>query len=354
MVRGRGLALGWIVLVGLTTAGCGGGDDATDARSSPPGDTGGHVAPEAGPPDGASDAGVDTGASVADADTSSDGAEGGVEPPPPPCDPEQTKAIEDSFADPAIPLDVGAVAMIQDPSCGRRYFTRGASKDVPETALHLIGSRTKTYIASLVLLLVEDGELSLSDPATKWIPNVPGGDAVEVEHLLRHTSGIYNYTSDPLYMSGSMFLHQTYTPQELLNIAFGEPPSFAPGEAGKWEYSNTNYVMLAMIVEAVTGKGVAEVLRERILGPIGANATFYAGPEPVKGDVAFGRTFLGSNGATALDPSATWGCGNMVATMGDLVDWGERREGGSSTPRPCRRRCRGASRRARGSTTERR
>lgn len=245
----------------------------------------------------------------------------------PACDPEQTAAIQASFADEAIPSEVGAVALVKD-ACGSRYFTRGASRDVPETALHLVGSATKTYVASLVLLLVDDGRLSLSDPVTRWIPDVPGGDAVQVQHLLHHTSGIFNYTSDLDYMV-AVIQHRAYTPRELLDIAFARPPSFAAGEAGRWEYSNTNYVILGLIIESVTGQDVARVLRERILGPIGAGATFFAGSEPVIGDVAHGRSFLGTNGADVLDPSATWSTGNVVATIGDLVDWEERRGNGS-------------------------
>lgn len=244
------------------------------------------------------------------------------------CDAAQTAAIQASFADESIPSDVGAVALVKDATCGSRYFTRGASANVPETALHLIGSATKTYLASLVLLLVDDGKLSLSDPVTRWIPDVPGGDAVTVEHLLHHTSGIYNYTSDPSYLADSLS-HRTYTPRELLDIAFARQPSFAPGEAGKWEYSNTNYVMLGMIIESVTGRNVARVLRERILTPIGAAATFFNGSEPVIGEIAHGESFLGTEGATFLDPSAAWCAGNVIATIGDLADWTERRGNGS-------------------------
>ncbi|MBY0275138.1 serine hydrolase [Candidatus Binatia bacterium] len=135
-----------------------------------------------------------------------------------PCDPAQTAAIAASFADPAVPDDVGAVALVKDASCGTRYFTRGASRDVPASALHLVGSATKTYVASLVLLLVDDGLLTLSDPVTRWIPDVPGGDAVQVQHLLHHTSEISDYTGDPGFLADSL-RHRKYTPRELLDIA---------------------------------------------------------------------------------------------------------------------------------------
>jgi D-alanyl-D-alanine carboxypeptidase len=256
---------------------------------------------------------------------SSDGADG-VESPPA-CDAAQTMAIQAAFADEAIPNDVGAVALVRD-ACGSRYFTRGASQDVPETALHLIGSNTKTYIASLILLLVEDGTLALSAPVTTWIPDVPGGDAVEIDHLLHHTSGIYNYTSDVSFLADAA-RHRAFTRRDLLDIAFSKEPSFVPGEPGKWEYSNTNYVILGMIIEGVTGTDVAQVLRERILAPIGAKATFFNGSEPLIGEVAYGRSFLGTNGADFMDPSASWCAGNVVATIGDVVDWAEKRGSGS-------------------------
>lgn len=254
---------------------------------------------------------------------------GGDPGSPASCDEAQTAAIAASFADTSvIPGDVGAVALVKDASCGTRYFTRGAASDVPQTALHLIGSATKTYVASLVLLLVDDGALALSDPVSRWIPDVPGGDTVRVEHLLHHTSGIHDYTSDPAFLADTL-RHRKYTPRELLDIAFARPPGFVAGEAGKWAYSNTNYVILGMIVESVTGMPVARVLRERILDPIGARATFFNGYEPVSGEIAYGETFLGTNGATYLDPSAAWCAGNVVASIGDLVDWTERRGNGS-------------------------
>lgn len=263
--------------------------------------------------------------------TPSDDADAGeVEPPPPPCDDAQTAAIQKSFDDEAIPAAIGAVAIVKDRSCGVRYFTRGASKDVPRGAVHLIGSATKTYVASTILLLAEEGKLSLTDSVTKWFPTVPGGDAVKVQNLLDHTSGIHNFSNDMLgYMFPAFFLKAKFTPNQLVNLAFSKAPTFAAGTPGSWEYSNSNYVMLGMIIEAVTGKPITQVLHERILTPIGAKSTFYYGYEPIVGDFAFGRSFLNTSGATALDPSSIWACGNMAATMDDVVDWMEKRGSGA-------------------------
>jgi D-alanyl-D-alanine carboxypeptidase len=269
--------------------------------------------------------------SVPEASAPNGGANAGeVESPPPPCDDAQTAAIQKSFEDETIPAEIGAVAMIKDRSCGVRYFTRGASKGVSRDAVHLIGSATKTYVASTILLLAEEGKLSLNDSVKKWFPNAPGGDAVKVQNLLDHTSGIYNFSNDTLaYMFPAFLLKAKFTPNQLVNMAFGKAPTFAAGTPGKWEYSNTNYVMLGMIIEAVTGKPITNVIRERILTPIGAKSTFYYGYEPVVGTFAFGRSFLNTPGATALDPSSIWACGNMASTLDDLVDWTERRGSGA-------------------------
>lgn len=262
---------------------------------------------------------------------STDAGDSGVVPPPPPCDDAQTAAIKAAFEDETvIPATAGAVALIKDPSCGYRYFTRGESKNVKETALHLIGSVTKTYIASLTLLLVEEGKLSLSDSVTKWVADVPGGDAVKVQHLLNHTSGISDYVTDTGFaLNMTLQTKPKYTPRQLLDIGFAKAPAFTPGEAGRWAYTNTGFVLLGIIIESVTGKSLAEVLREKILTPIGAKATFFRGSETLVGDIAPGRTGLGMTGATAMDPSASWACGNIAATIGDVLDWEEKRGNGT-------------------------
>lgn len=246
--------------------------------------------------------------------------------PAPPCDATQTAAIQASF-DKAAPDDIDAEAVVKDASCGVRYFTRGPSK-FPETSLHLIASNSKTHLASLILLLIEDGKLHFDDPVSTWIDKVPGGNAITIRHLLNHTSGLYNYSNSTFYQLAAA-TKKKYTPQELVDLAFGQKVSFSPGESGKWEYSNTNYVLLGMIVEKITGKPVEQVLRERILFPAGLTATFFYGKETVEGDIAPGKSFLGTNGATFMDPSAFWCAGSYVSTLTDLANWAELRGSGA-------------------------
>lgn len=241
----------------------------------------------------------------------------------PPCDAAQTAAIQARF-DADAPNDVDALALVKDPSCGTRFFTRGPSK-YPVDSLHLLASNTKTYVASLILLLAEDKLFSLDDSISKWIDKVPGGDAIHVRHLLDHSSGIYNYSNDNVVNAVSA-LGKKWTPQQLVDIGFGKKVGFAPG-AG-WDYSNTNYVLLGMIAEKATGKPVEQLLRERILTPIGSTATFFYGKETIPGEIAVGRTFLGGNGATFMDPSLFWCSGSFVGTIQDLATWVELRGSG--------------------------
>ncbi|HVH44677.1 MAG TPA: serine hydrolase domain-containing protein [Labilithrix sp.] len=244
--------------------------------------------------------------------------EGGV--PLPPCDDAETAALQKSF-DAAHPSDTDAVLVVRT-ACGVRFFTSGPSK-YPATTLHRIASNTKTYVASLVLLLAEDGVIGLDSPASQWVEGVPGGTAIKVRHLLRHDSGLYDYTNSVLLEGRN---EKVWTPRELADISFKHKVEFAPGEG--WSYSNSNYVVLGMIAEKATGKPVEVLIRERILGPIGATATFFEGKEALPTQLAVGRDALGRDITNINHPSQYWCAGSLVATPGDLALWVEARGSG--------------------------
>src|SRR5262249_43004900 len=100
--------------------------------------------------------------------------------------------------DSAVPADINAVAMVRDPACGARFFTHGPGR-YTAGLLHGFGSNTKMYVASIVLMLLDEGRVSLDAPIGTWIAGVPGGAAIRVRHLLQHTSGLYDYTNDGLF-----------------------------------------------------------------------------------------------------------------------------------------------------------
>jgi D-alanyl-D-alanine carboxypeptidase len=148
-----------------------------------------------------------------------------------------------------------------------------------------IGSTTKTFVAVVVLQLVAEGRLSLSDPVERWLPGVVAGNgndgrAVTVRQLLQHTSGLYNYVFDlvPNYLTAENYQRERWrlhSPDELVAIAMSHPP----GDTG-WAYSNTNYVLAGMLIETVTGHDWQWEVRDRIIEPLGLRHTHTPGSWP--------------------------------------------------------------------------
>jgi N-acyl-D-amino-acid deacylase len=124
------------------------------------------------------------------------------------------------------------------------------------------GSVGKQFTAAAVMLLVEDGKLSLNDPLTKFFPEAPQHwQRITVRHLLTHTSGLPDYTG------GMIDYRRDYTEDELVRFAYGLKPEFAPG--ARWNYSNTGYVVLGATVRKASGQFYGDLLRDRVFGPLG-------------------------------------------------------------------------------------
>ena len=124
------------------------------------------------------------------------------------------------------------------------------------------GSVGKQFTAAAVMLLVQDGKLALSDSITKFLPGAPPSwSGITVRHLLTHTSGIPDYTTD------AMDYRRDYTEDELVRMAFGLTPEFPPGS--RWNYSNTGYVLLGIIVHKASGQFYGDLLRDRVFKPLG-------------------------------------------------------------------------------------
>jgi D-alanyl-D-alanine carboxypeptidase len=186
-----------------------------------------------------------------------------------------------------------------------------------------IASNTKTFVAALVLLLADEGRLSLDDPLEKYIPGVPYGDEITVRNLLNMTSGIFSFSEDEDFLAEfTADPLMELTPQESLQIALGHPPNFAPGE--DWEYSDTNYEILGMIVEQVTGNAIEYEMDERIIEPLGLESTsFPTTPEMPPGHA---RGYMLSSGGeledyTMSSPSVPWAGGAMISDLEDLRAW---------------------------------
>lgn len=200
-----------------------------------------------------------------------------------------------------------------------------------------IGSQTKTFTVTAVLRLAEQGRLGLDDPVSSYVDGVPGGDGITLRQLARMQSGLPNYSANPEFVK-ALYAdpRRDFTPRELLDFAFAEPATFAPG-AG-FEYCNTNTVLLGLVVEKVSGAPLPDYIRDHISVPLGmADTSFPTGaafPRPH----ATGYTEQTADGrnATATDwnPSWAWAAGSMISTLHDMRIWTHALATGSLLTRP--------------------
>lgn len=213
------------------------------------------------------------------------------------------------------------------------YGSSGIANLATGTPLELgdrfqIGSITKMFVATTVLQLVEEGKLSLEDTLVDWLPlevvaNIPNYENITIRQLLNHTSGVSDYT-DPLFLQAqsnpALFLRD-WSPQELVSFISGQQPYFAPGES--WRYSNTNYILLGLVVEAATNTNIASEIRSRILEPLELNDTFFAEEEAISGGYVSGYWDFDGDGilddVTGANMSWAWATGAMVSNTPDLT-----------------------------------
>lgn len=150
----------------------------------------------------------------------------------------------------------------------------------------VIGSVTKLFTATTVLQLAEEGQLSLDDPMSQWLPDsatrIPNGDQISLRQLLGHTSGIRNYDEDALAAidANPELALKEWTPEDFIALIYDQEPL---GEPGQMAYSNTNYVLLGQIIEAATDTSLESQFQTRIFEPLGLQDTFYALPENIPG-----------------------------------------------------------------------
>ncbi|MFI8944609.1 serine hydrolase domain-containing protein [Streptomyces syringium] len=200
-----------------------------------------------------------------------------------------------------------------------------------------IGSLTKTFVATVLLQVAAEPEygLSIDDTVDKWLPglvraNDNDGRRITLRQLLQHTSGLYDYIRDPEFSAkytGTAFFTHRYdgaTPEELVRIGLAHQPRFAPGEG--WSYSNTNYILVGMVIEKATGNSYASEVERRIMRPLGLRGTTVPGTSPsVPGPHGRHYSKLSVDGPAAraydvtdFNPSVSGASGEMISTTRDL------------------------------------
>jgi D-alanyl-D-alanine carboxypeptidase len=176
-----------------------------------------------------------------------------------------------------------------------------------------VASVTKQFTAAAVMLLVEEGRLSLDDEVGARIPALAWQGPVRVHHLLEHTSGLPEYTerfADPW---------QPVTLAAILDTIAARPLEFAPGE--RFAYSNSGYFVLGLLIEAVSGVEYADFLRQRLLEPAGLHATSYCGRPP---NVAVPQGYVMLGQLLAVPPirmELAYAAGGLCSTASDLARW---------------------------------
>ena len=191
--------------------------------------------------------------------------------------------LEDGWRDRA---DVPGVVLAVEDRDGSRWLRasgttlRGGGSTLPADARFRIGSITKTFVAVVVVQLAGEHRLNLDAPASRYLPGRPAWDGVTVRELLNHTSGIPDYAAMDERFTANLVRDRArrWTADELLALAHAVRPNFPAGT--DYQYSNTDYVLLGRVVEAVTGTSWAAQVRLRILDPLHLDATYVDGAEP--------------------------------------------------------------------------
>lgn len=189
-----------------------------------------------------------------------------------------------------------------------------------------IGSNTKSFTAVVVLQLCDEKKLSLDDTLSEHLPEYPQWGSVTVRQLLNMTSGIYNFTDDEAFWGGVLADPlKEYKPEQLVAVAAAHPVVTPPG--GEWYYSNTNYVLLGMLIEKVTGNSAGAEITKRTVDELGLKHTEFATGPDMTGEYAHGYW---DDPATAkladitrINPSMAWTAGCMVSDAADLGVWVE-------------------------------
>ena len=182
-----------------------------------------------------------------------------------------------------------------------------------------VGSITKPFVATVVLQLVAEQKLELEDTVERWLPGlVPDGARITVRELLNHTSGLFDFAADPDFVTQAVSDPlRVWTPREIVAIAAAHAPVF-PAGAG-WSYSDTNYFVLGLVVEAATGRTLAAELHDRIFAPLRLRTTsFPTGPD-IAGRHAHGYFVRPFEDVTVGTPSVQWAAGALVSTADDVA-----------------------------------
>ena len=188
-----------------------------------------------------------------------------------------------------------------------------------------IESITKTFTATVILQLVQEGKLSLSNPVSTWVPYIQDADSITIKNLLNMTSGIYSEPDAAFEQQLQADPHMIVTPEQLIRAAAAHGPA---GPPGTFSYSNTNYFILGLIAQDVTGQTIQQLITDRILRPLHLTGTSVPGSAAqLPASLVHGYQVTEGNATDVTPQYVSFGpelggaAGAMVSTLGDLELW---------------------------------
>ena len=213
-------------------------------------------------------------------------------------------------------------------------------KNVPLTTKHLLmqGSVGKTYVAAIAIMLIKEGKLKLDEKVSvylgkfEWYSRIPNASSIIVRQIMNHTSGVMRYEFKPDFVNDLNAMPQkVWKPEELVKYVLDEKAGFPAGEG--WDYSDTNYILLGMIIESLTGKKYYELVNEGIVKPFQLNDTKptdkiflpgiaqgYAGKD---NEFKLKEKVINDDGTFVINPQFEWTGGGIYSTTSDLAKWGK-------------------------------
>ena len=220
----------------------------------------------------------------------------------------------------------GIMAYISVEGEGELYITRGVSNLVTSEPMNVnayfrIGSITKTFTSEAVLILADEDRIDLDISISSYLPDlkIPSGDKITIRMLGNMTSGLFDYTSDMNFWNAlnNSNGQAIFTPEQLLDIAFTHPIQFEPGT--KYNYCNTNYILLGLLIKKVTGKEVVDVFNEKMFQPLGMKNTLW--PNISYLPYPYNHGYVSLVDVTNWSPSGGGAAGILISNFSDLKIW---------------------------------
>lgn len=251
----------------------------------------------------------------------------------PPFSPDEQLALEAIVAEQVGRQRVpGAVVGVSIPGRGAWVHAHGiadlrTAAPIATDDHFRIASVSKTFTATVVLQLVDEGKLALDDTLEPYVSGIPNGSEITIRQVLQMTAGIFDYSLDEQvvteYDRDPTIL---ITADDVIAIVARHGPDFAPGES--LSYSDTNYFLLGLVIEQVTGMGAVQALQEYVFTPLGLTETSL--PDTPEMPAPFARGYIATSArddalrdVTLSNPLTAWTAGGIVSTLADLLVWAE-------------------------------